>query len=180
MAEKDRKLILTHCLDCGCEISHRPNKPKTRCRKCFYIFRTQANRIEVNCTHCGKPKFIKKSSLKNSKHQMYFCNRECKETAQSLAGKCDIIRPSHYGASNGKHLWKILINNATKCESCPEIKKYLLQIHHKDGDRENNVEENLEVVCCNCHAKRHLKLDENNEWGYDTDCLTPRDMINKV
>lgn len=180
MAEKDRKMILTNCVECGCDIFHRPNKTKLRCRKCFYKFHSESGRVRVICSHCGKHFLKRKSSLDSSKNSLYFCTRKCKDTAQSLAGNCDKIRPSHYGTSKGKHLWGVLIKKATKCESCPETKKYLFQIHHKDGNRENNIEENLEVVCCNCHAKRHLKLNEDNQWCYDTDFLTPRDMINKI
>jgi hypothetical protein len=180
MAEKDRKLILTTCKDCGCIIKHRPNKPKIICRKCFYKCRTQLNRIKIECTHCKKIFFKKKSALKNSKHNIYFCSRQCKDLAQSLSGNCDAIRPPHYGASNGKHLWKILIKETSKCISCDESKKYLFEVHHIDGNRENNIIENLEVVCRNCHAKRHLKLNENNEWCYDNDYLTPREIIDKL
>ena len=28
-----------------------------------------------------------------------------------------------------------------------------LELEHKDGNRSNNVRENLELLCCNCHAQ---------------------------
>lgn len=28
-----------------------------------------------------------------------------------------------------------------------------LEVHHKDGDKNNNGRDNLTVVCCNCHAQ---------------------------
>ena len=43
-----------------------------------------------------------------------------------------------------------------KCESCGLDKwmerKIPLELHHKDGDRFNNKLENLQILCCNCHA----------------------------
>ena len=39
-------------------------------------------------------------------------------------------------------------------------------VHHVDGNRDNNVTNNLEVVCHNCHIKRHLKK-VGDEWSYD-------------
>lgn len=27
-----------------------------------------------------------------------------------------------------------------------------LEVHHKDGDKENNESENLELLCPNCHS----------------------------
>ena len=45
-----------------------------------------------------------------------------------------------------------------KCDVCgfsginPYTNKTILQIHHKDGDATNTTEENLQVLCPNCHA----------------------------
>jgi hypothetical protein len=178
MSESHRKLITSNCKDCGCEIHHRPSKQTIRCRKCAYNFKR--SQIDVKCSYCGEIFKRTISKLNNSRHKFHFCNRKCKENAQSLAGNCPNIRPSHYGDSQGKHFWKILINDVTRCASCNETRKYLFEVHHKDSDRENNVKENLEIVCCNCHNKRHLKIDESGEWVYDSKSLTPRDMIDKL
>lgn len=43
----------------------------------------------------------------------------------------------------------------TRCgwhEKNPHTGKVPLQIHHKDGNCLNNTEENLEVLCPNCHS----------------------------
>lgn len=45
-----------------------------------------------------------------------------------------------------------------KCEKCgwgvenPYTHKIPLQIHHKDGNSLNNKEDNLQVLCPNCHT----------------------------
>jgi Zn finger protein HypA/HybF involved in hydrogenase expression len=43
-----------------------------------------------------------------------------------------------------------------KCESC-DLSEWLgnpipLELHHKDGDRNNNNLDNYELLCPNCHA----------------------------
>lgn len=42
------------------------------------------------------------------------------------------------------------------CEYCKKSKwmgsKIPLEIHHIDGDRTNNKNDNLKLCCCNCHA----------------------------
>jgi len=52
-----------------------------------------------------------------------------------------------------KHLLK---KKNHKCEICELTKwqKYpiTLEVHHIDGDRTNNNYENLQLLCCNCHA----------------------------
>lgn len=48
--------------------------------------------------------------------------------------------------------------NNNKCQKCgwgeinPHTNKVPLQIHHIDGDCTNNSEENLELLCPNCHS----------------------------
>lgn len=43
-----------------------------------------------------------------------------------------------------------------KCEDCKRTKwkdeDIPLEVHHKDGERTNNDETNLELLCPNCHA----------------------------
>jgi hypothetical protein len=55
------------------------------------------------------------------------------------------------------HLKKHLIRKKShQCECCSltEWQKYpiTLEVHHIDGDRTNNNYENLQLLCCNCHA----------------------------
>lgn len=44
-----------------------------------------------------------------------------------------------------------------RCEKCGLTdwmgQKITLQLHHKDGDRNNNTLENLEILCPNCHSQ---------------------------
>jgi hypothetical protein len=53
-----------------------------------------------------------------------------------------------------------------KCESCsiqitnPLHRKYL-HTHHKDGDKTNNKESNLECLCILCHSYKDVRHEEN-------------------
>jgi hypothetical protein len=43
-----------------------------------------------------------------------------------------------------------------KCERCEYDKYEILQIHHKDRNRNNNDLSNLQLICPNCHYEEHL------------------------
>lgn len=59
--------------------------------------------------------------------------------------------------SRASNVKKHLINLRThKCEKC-SLTSWLeadivLEVHHIDGDRTNNELNNLQLLCCNCHA----------------------------
>ena len=147
------------------------------CKQCGYTYRKK-DRVKLKCETCGKVIFRTLSKLKMSKHKKYFCDRNCKEIAQSLIGGCIEIQPDHYGTSDGRSLYRNLIDNTinVKCADCNESKRYLLLVHHIDGNRDNNDILNLEILCNNCHIKRHLYFN-NSEWKYNTKKLTPRNKI---
>jgi len=170
------------CKYCRKEFLRRKNasKPKKYCnKKCHDISRK--NRITVYCYNCNNKIERPPSKLKNSKYGFHFCSRKCKEKSQSLKGNCPEIRPSHYGTSQGREIYRKLIKNHINpvCEGCSEDKEYLLEVHHKDKDRTNNVMENFEIICKNCHVKRHLYL-KNGKWVFSFFHLTPREMLDKL
>jgi 5-methylcytosine-specific restriction endonuclease McrA len=50
---------------------------------------------------------------------------------------------------------RLLEVRGNDCARCSYSKHEILQIHHKDRDRGNNVLENLELICPNCHYEEH-------------------------
>lgn len=127
-------------------------------------------------------KFLKKklSHLNNSKSGLYFCNRKCKDKAQKLGGIKEIM-PSHYGTSEISNKTFIESIENPQCAGCGENKIYLLCVHHIDGNHDNNIKENFEIVCGNCHIKRHLKFNKiENTWIYHCASLTPRNLLNEL
>ena len=57
---------------------------------------------------------------------------------------------------NGRALPILIFKRGHQCERCKLTKwndvNIPLEVHHKDGNRFNNKEENLELLCPNCHA----------------------------
>jgi hypothetical protein len=175
---KRRKGIVKKCKICGMNFISPASRPYECCSvECKYKLITLENTIKVECAWCGKQIVKKKSKLNNSKSGLYFCDRPCKEKAQKIGGIREIM-PSHYGITNP---YKNLIKETEKpkCVGCPENRKYLLCIHHIDGNHENDSINNIEIVCGNCHIKRHLKL-VNGEWIYSTHDLTSRNLLESL
>jgi hypothetical protein len=173
---KRRRGKLCVCEQCNKEFVVRKNSKIKLCSiECKGLFRQK--RVSVKCSCCEKEFEKHPSKLANSKSGLYFCSRACKDNSQKTDGVCEIV-PPHYGSSKGRQASKRYLYGLDKpcCEGCGEQKRYLLSVHHKDGNHKNTAVENFEIVCFNCHVKRHLKL-VNGQWVYFTKSLTPRELL---
>ena len=63
---------------------------------------------------------------------------------------------------NGNVFKKILIIDIGKCEICGNKDKRVLILHHKNFDNKNNLRENLQLICANCHMIIHYGGDKNS------------------
>lgn len=129
--------------------------PKRRTINPKETFNKGAGKIS-KCLYCGKD-FVKYQSTRGT-----FCCTECfvKYKAQ------EYIKNWKLGVVSGTVCYNcsayirtyLLQKNNYKCEKCgwgelnPATNKVPLQIHHIDGNSENNVESNLQVLCPNCHS----------------------------
>ena len=118
------------------------------------------SRTEVECAYCGKKFYKANSKLENSKSGLYFCCREHKDCAQRLESGDAFkeMRPDHYGTvlSSSSDGYRNLAfrNFPHKCAICNyDEEPKILQVHHKDSNRNNNTLDNLCILCPNCHAK---------------------------
>lgn len=186
--EKDghkRKGEKANCELCSTEFVRRL-KPYPGCEKKKYCTKecsdiARQDRVTVKCEICGTQFERTKGRIKRSRNNVFFCKRECKDFAQSLEGDCKAIQPDHYGTADGIYNYrekckKEFLNG---CVGCKEKKRYKLLVHHIDGNRRNNKKSNLEVVCYNCHAVRHLRLADG-VWKFLFSALTPRHMIKEL
>lgn len=118
----------------------------------------------VSCIVCGLD--ISKYTRDLDRNKNNYCSRECYDNRR----KENLKR-----LKRGTKFYKDLINNSV-C-SCGVSDNFLLQIHHKDGNHNNNDHSNLEIVCANCHIKRHLKLDNKNNIVHHPRSLTTKEIF---
>jgi len=57
------------------------------------------------------------------------------------------------------------LRKQTKCTRCSANLDGRVEVHHEDGDRENNSPENLEALCVSCHKKVHYREMGRNRKG---------------
>ena len=157
-----KKNTKTPCANCGIIFEHFSWDGRKYCsKKCHY------NKLKVTstCMWCGRDFLVHRSRYKRSKGRM-FCSRECYN------------EDNYTNTKKIKRSTKFIQDLLTKsmCE-CGVSKKYLLEIHHIDGNNSNNAKENMEIVCGNCHMKRHMKKNKLDEWIYHPKSLTPRDEL---
>lgn len=75
-----------------------------------------------------------------------------------------LVKGKYTGTHLKRRLFKAKLKEQ-KCENCG-LTEWMgeptpLELHHKDGDRWNNLIENLEILCPNCHSCRHKKKMDN-------------------
>ena len=59
---------------------------------------------------------------------------------------------------------KIVLKQKSKCKKCGVMfGKIKPVIHHKDGNRSNKAESNLEALCHNCHDQKDERLKKKLE-----------------
>ena len=108
----------------------------------------------MKCLNCGK-ELIKGQT----KYCSNICQREYekKEYIKRWKNGEETGLKGQFGISNYIRNY-LLDKHNQKCEKCGwgEINPYTetspLEVHHKDGDYRNNKEENLELLCPNCHS----------------------------
>lgn len=114
----------------------------------------KGKRKDKGCLYCGKPV--------NNRHNKY-CSLECKNEfvyKQNVeAWKEHKINGGEVDGTPKSFVRRYMFEKFNYCcEKCGfnKVNQYtgnpILQLHHKDGDCKNNIEENLEVLCPNCHA----------------------------
>jgi predicted nucleic acid-binding Zn ribbon protein len=143
----------TNCSVCGKNIYRRPVELKRGRVFCGQTCYGLASRKEAPCLVCGKPIL---SSL-NKKT----CSRACANIHRAGI-KYKIGRPKDKVKNQHALKLRLLKDRGRNCERCGYSQTEILEIHHKDRDREHNQLENLELICPNCHAEEHYSHKERN------------------
>lgn len=134
--ENVRKAI-THKEGCLCAW-HRPKK---------------STAITVSCFICGKEIKRRKDRVEQSCTGVFFCNTKCQDSIEARRKGYRTGPPSDL-----TYRAKALAEYGEQCSGCGlrptwNGKPITLEVDHIDGDRRNNIIENLRVLCPNCHSQ---------------------------
>jgi hypothetical protein len=148
MPEEYKRKSNVKCSICGKGVYRRPaeiekNGGKLYCSQaCFGL----ACRKEKPCIICNK---LILSGLNRKT-----CSRECSNIYRKGI-KYKLGRPKDKGIEIRSLKIRLLSIRGKKCERCGYSKSEILQVHHKDRNTKNNVLQNLELICPNCHSEEH-------------------------
>lgn len=155
---------------CDDEMPSRVKQKMFCSSECRYKFQsitmTENKKYKISyCLNCGK-------ELKNHKHK--FCDGHCQQEFQYKEyikkwknGEVDGLRGEYQVSIYIQRYVKEKYGN--KCCECgwdkinPVTGNSPLEIHHIDGDYKNNSEDNLILLCPNCHSltKNYKALNKN-------------------
>ena len=118
--------------------------------------KTTRSKYELNpkrCRYCNEV-------IPYEKRQNDFCSHSCAASYNNLGTvRNGTALPEHsYCLNCGKEITRGNKYCDNSCQKCGwhEVNPYTgivpLQIHHIDGDCKNNKEENLQLLCPNCHS----------------------------
>lgn len=144
------------CITKTCVVCEKPlprGNRKFCCIECRKKTQKQKSK-ELICEYCGKT-FI------GYKGRKYCCN-DCSNASKNEKRVNDwrigkyVLNPNETVPDTIRNY---LLNKVDyKCEECGfegynrKSGKTILQVHHKDGNSANNNEDNLQILCPNCHA----------------------------
>jgi len=102
---------------------------------------------EYFCVFCGN---------KLNKNNFKYCSSKC----QSLFRQMEISKKIESGenVTNSALRKYLMLKHDSKCQKCgwgmknPTSGTVCLDMHHVDGDANNNVLSNVEILCPNCHS----------------------------
>ena len=169
MTEEKYNLNPKYCLCCGKKIPYKKRVNSFCSSSCSTKFNNsrRVKKIKTedvkNNTITKLPKHCENCGNELSGNQERFCSHKChlefdhkKYIERWLNGEENGMK-GEYGLSS--HIKRYLLEKHNYCcEKCNwgEVNEHThtipLEIHHIDGDYTNNKEENLQVLCPNCHS----------------------------
>lgn len=152
-------------------------------RQCNWQWHTENDRISINCHVCGiqfsavrsrrEAKYCSRKCYGKSLHHRGSVDRQCVNCATIFRTAPSKIRHrfcsrncvweyrrARWTMGSGHQIRKFMLARGLieRCNRCGyKEEPRILGVHHKDRNRKNNVIENLEVLCPNCHSLEHLR-----------------------
>lgn len=144
---------------------------KLKLYKCKCGYETHNSQSYVShCGHCEIHLGYKPNSrIKNHNSWMKGLTRKTDKRVDKLISerelKLEDILSNKIPCQSNRLKWKLIDKGykERRCEKCG-ITEWLenpipLELHHKDGDKNNNNLDNIEILCPNCHA-----FTDNYRW----------------
>jgi 5-methylcytosine-specific restriction endonuclease McrA len=109
---------------------------------------------EKFCAYCGTKLERKRFSTGRLEDlgvfkRRKFCNQSC------MAKDFDTRHRENLGWMAAHHQARQIVGPKTECVVCASTRS--LDVHHRDGNFQNNSPDNLIVLCRSCHLKVHHK-----------------------
>lgn len=124
----------------------------------------QTKKIELSCGTCGAPVITQQNRLRGSKSGYVFCNKSCAVKYNNRILRSGINHPNHQiavrrrlnGEGGDDHYRTIAFAHHDKeCVVCGENK--IVEVHHLNGNHDDNRPENLIPLCPTHHKYWHSK-----------------------
>ena len=115
------------------------------------------NKENYNCRNCGKENEFKGYSYAN-----IYCDNKCQHEYQA---KQRIVEWKETGKLSKAAVKRYLAEQVSGCWHCGitnwNNKEIVLELEHIDGNSNNNSEENLSLLCPNCHSQTPTYKNRN-------------------
>ena len=163
------------CKNCGKPLPYERRNNKFCNSSCSASYNNKKREITyrknieyATCLNCGKTIEVKRNC------EGKYCDNKCQQEyiykkyiEKWQKGEVDGMSGKYGISQHVKHYMLEKVGN--KCEQCgwnqinPYTNKVPLEIHHIDGNYKNNKEENLQVLCPNCHSLTSTYKAKNKE-----------------
>jgi hypothetical protein len=151
---RPRRLVAHICDHCRGRF-FAPKHTHSQCCSKVCSSLTRQRRVKLICAQCGTGFERALCKITGSKSGLQFCTRLCKDTAQRLEG-LEALHPPHYGTA-GYNKDQLIRARGHQCQTCSNVewlsRPIPLEVHHVDGDSSNNADNNLRLLCLNCHGQ---------------------------
>jgi hypothetical protein len=159
------------CLHCNKAISYDKRFNKFCSHTCSAIFNNTKKEKKLKICICCNIKFHSKPKISK------YCSKECEVKYRSDK----TINEWKWGNNKGysgknmlvppwlrKYMFRKFNSKCCKCGWCeinPTTNKTPLEVNHIDGNASNSKEENLELICPNCHSltPNYRALNKNSK-----------------